>query len=164
MADNSNDEMIVDTPAAIQASNAAAGNVEMAESGAAVAASENAAGNPEGSTAEASVPEQPDCYPANWSGENKTILTAHQALLVQSPFFAEACAEFTDDGSPRQIELPGEDINAIGCFFEFLYTGEYFPKKIPGQRQLERHPSIPERIHCVNSTAKGEIAYARYVY
>jgi hypothetical protein len=51
----------------------------------------------------------------------------------------------TDDGSaqPRQIELPREDINAIGCFFEFLYTGEYFPKKIPGQRQLERHPSIP---------------------
>jgi len=54
MADNSNDEMIVDTLAAIQASNATAGNVEMAESGAAVAASENAAGNPEGSTAEAS--------------------------------------------------------------------------------------------------------------
>lgn len=33
------------------------------------------------------------------SGENETMLTAHQALLVQSAFFAEACAEFTDDGS-----------------------------------------------------------------
>lgn len=33
------------------------------------------------------------------SGENETILTAHQALLVQSPFFAEARAEFADDGS-----------------------------------------------------------------
>lgn len=35
------------------------------------------------------------------SGENETILTAHQALLVQSPFFAEACAAFTNDGSVR---------------------------------------------------------------
>ncbi|KAL2134653.1 hypothetical protein VTI74DRAFT_11231 [Chaetomium olivicolor] len=84
----------------------------------------------------------------------------------------------------------------MGCFLEFLYTGDYFPKKIPGQRTLEKDPSIPDvdmtgeqllkhakvytlaekfgfthlknlassKIHCVNSTAKGEIAYARYVY
>lgn len=84
----------------------------------------------------------------------------------------------------------------MGCFLEFLYTGDYFPKKVPGQRTLEKDPSIPEvdmtgeqllkhakvytlaekfgltllknlassKIHCVNSTAKGEIAYARYVY
>ncbi|KXX79137.1 hypothetical protein MMYC01_204159 [Madurella mycetomatis] len=130
------------------------------------------------------------------SGENETILTAHQSLLTQSPFFADACAVFADDGSPRQIELPGEDLDAIGCFLEFLYTGDYFPKKVPGQRALEKDPSIPEvdmtgdqllkhakvytvaekfglthlknlassKIHCVNSTAKGEIAYARYIY
>lgn len=33
------------------------------------------------------------------SGEAESILTAHQALLTQSPFFAEACAAFADDGS-----------------------------------------------------------------
>jgi hypothetical protein len=33
------------------------------------------------------------------SGEKETILTAHQGLLVQSPYFADACAEFADDGS-----------------------------------------------------------------
>jgi hypothetical protein len=33
------------------------------------------------------------------SAETETILTAHQALLVQSPFFADACAAFADDGS-----------------------------------------------------------------
>ncbi|KAK0622572.1 hypothetical protein B0T14DRAFT_425762 [Immersiella caudata] len=130
------------------------------------------------------------------SGDNEHILTAHQGLLTQSTFFADQCAEFTDDGSPRQIELPGEDLGAVGCFLEFLYTGDYFPKKVPGQRTLEKDPSIPEvdasgdqllkhakvytlaekfgllhlknlassKIHCVNSTAKGEIAYARYVY
>ncbi|EXF86492.1 hypothetical protein CFIO01_10710 [Colletotrichum fioriniae PJ7] len=129
-------------------------------------------------------------------GESEAIVTAHQALLVQSPFFKEACAEFSDDGSPRQIELVGEDLDAVGCFLEFLYTGEYFPRKVAGSRTLEQDPSTPEvdadgtqllkharvytlaekfgvpslrslassKIHCVNSTAKGEIAYARYVY
>lgn len=33
------------------------------------------------------------------SGENETILTAHQALLTLSPFFKDACAQFSDDGS-----------------------------------------------------------------
>ncbi|KAK3369463.1 hypothetical protein B0T24DRAFT_361141 [Lasiosphaeria ovina] len=130
------------------------------------------------------------------SGDNETILTAHQGLLAQSPFFSGACAEFFDGGSPRLIELPSEDINAIGCFLEFLYTGDYFPRKIPGQRALEKDSSIPDvdatgdqllkhakvytlaekfgltrlkdlassKIHLVSSTAKGEIAYARYVY
>jgi hypothetical protein len=84
----------------------------------------------------------------------------------------------------------------VGCFLEFLYTGDYFPRKVPGTRDLERDPATPavdetgdqllkharvytlaetlslpalkslasSKIHCVNSTAKGEIAYARYVY
>ncbi|KAI0006483.1 hypothetical protein F4779DRAFT_596386 [Xylariaceae sp. FL0662B] len=130
------------------------------------------------------------------SGDAETILTAHQGLLVQSPFFADACAAFTNDGSPRQIELPTDEIDAVGCFLEYLYTGDYFPKKLPGQRVLEQDPALPavdengdqllkharvytlaekfgverlkslaiSKIHCVNSTAKGEITYARYVY
>jgi hypothetical protein len=32
-------------------------------------------------------------------GDSETVLTAHQALLTQSPYFQEACAEFADDGS-----------------------------------------------------------------
>ncbi|KAK4187529.1 hypothetical protein QBC35DRAFT_474439 [Podospora australis] len=130
------------------------------------------------------------------SNDEETILTCHQGLLTQSPYFADRCAEFTDDGSPRQIEFPNEDLDAMGCFLEFLYTGDYFPRKVAGQRTLEKDPSIPDvdytgdqllkharvytlaekfglanlknlassKIHCVNSTAKGEIAYARYVY
>ncbi|EQB50471.1 hypothetical protein GCG54_00006806 [Colletotrichum gloeosporioides] len=130
------------------------------------------------------------------SSETEAILTAHQALLVQSPFFKEACAQFSDDGSPRQVELVGEELDSVGCFLEYLYTGEYFPRKVAGSRTLEADPSTPDvdsdgtqllkharvytlaekfgmpglrslassKIHCVNSTAKGEIAYARYVY
>lgn len=97
---------------------------------------------------------------------------------------------------PRQIAFPDEEIDAVGSFLEFLYTGDYFPKKLTGQRTLEKDPSLPDvdesgdqllkharvytlaekwgveklkniasgKIHCVNSTAKGEITYARYIY
>jgi len=131
-------------------------------------------------------------------GDEQALLTAHQALLVASPWFATACAAFSDDYevSERRIDLIDEDPDAVGCFLEFLYTGDYFPRKLPGSRDLERDPSVPavddtgdqllkharvytlaetlhlpqlkslasSKIHCINSTAKGEIAYARYVY
>ncbi|KAJ6786339.1 hypothetical protein PWT90_04729 [Aphanocladium album] len=128
--------------------------------------------------------------------EAQTVLTAHQALLSKSPYFEQLCQSFVEDGSPRSIELPEEDYYAMGSFLEFLYTGEYFPRKVPGQRVLEHDPTMPglddtgdhllrhariytladkfgmevlkklasSKIHCINSTAKGELAYARYVY
>jgi len=129
-------------------------------------------------------------------GEDQTLLTAHQALLVRSPFFEDACAQFGENTTQRRIELTTENLDAVGCFLEYLYTGEYFPQKIAGQRGLARDHTMPEvdvngeqllkharvytladkfgvaalktlahsKIHCVNSSAKGEIAYARYVY
>ncbi|TVY30818.1 hypothetical protein LHYA1_G000351 [Lachnellula hyalina] len=129
-------------------------------------------------------------------GDEQALLTAHQGLLITSPWFKEACDKFSSDLSERRIDLVDEDLDAVGCFLEFLYTGDYFPRKIPGSRDLERDPTTPlvdetgdqllkharvytladtlslpvlkslasSKIHCVNSTAKGEIAYARYVY
>ncbi|KAG9233948.1 hypothetical protein BJ875DRAFT_424847 [Amylocarpus encephaloides] len=129
-------------------------------------------------------------------GDEQALLTAHQALLVKSPWFKEACDKFADGVSERSIDLIDENLDAIGCFLEYLYTGDYFPRKVAGSRDLERDPTTPEvdetghqllkharvytladhlslpglkslassKIHCVNSTAKGEIAYARYVY
>ncbi|KAI9733711.1 MAG: hypothetical protein M1818_007125 [Claussenomyces sp. TS43310] len=129
-------------------------------------------------------------------GEEATLLTAHQALLVQSPFFENACAQFSDNAVQRRIDLPNENLDAIGCFLEYVYTGEYYPQRIDGQRSLvgdETEPKLDldgkellkharvytladklgmadlktlahSKIHCVNSSAKGEIAYARYVY
>lgn len=40
------------------------------------------------------------------SGETETILTAHQALLTLSPYFKDACAQFSDDGSVSSPFLP----------------------------------------------------------
>jgi hypothetical protein len=90
------------------------------------------------------------------------------------------------------------DVDAMGSVVEYLYTGEYFPKKTSSARDapLEKDPrqptadddglgllvhariytlanrlSLPElkslahsKIHRTASTAKGELAYARYVY
>ncbi|KAI9791075.1 MAG: hypothetical protein M1816_004306 [Peltula sp. TS41687] len=129
------------------------------------------------------------------SDNDPTLLTAHQGLLTQSPYFASMCALFGDEEIKR-VELPDHDLDAVGCFLQYLYTGEYFPKKLHDSRTLESDPSISKidntgeqllkharvyvlaeklgvpqlqtlahsKIHRINSTARGEIAYARFVY
>ncbi|KAF2455160.1 hypothetical protein BDY21DRAFT_387236 [Lineolata rhizophorae] len=130
------------------------------------------------------------------SGEDRTVLAAHEGLLIKSPYFANQCATFADGSVPRRIMLPDEDIDAIGSFLEYLYMDEYFPRRAMDGKELERDPTIPEaddsgcallrharvytladkfgmpqlkslahsKIHRTESTARGEIAYARYVY
>ncbi|KAL8973665.1 MAG: hypothetical protein Q9197_002092 [Variospora fuerteventurae] len=125
------------------------------------------------------------------SGDSQTLLMAHKALLIKSPFFTE---QFSSSGNTR-IELVDDDVDAISCFLEYLYTGEYFPHKLSGGA-LESDPSLPKiddngaqllkhakvytlaeklgmpllkslshsKIHLITSTAIAEIAYARYVY
>lgn len=94
----------------------------------------------------------------------------------------------------RRIELPDENVDAFGCFLQFQYTRDYSSKPTgqSGQpehdakdsddsgEQLLKHArvytlaeklGIPAlkalahtKIHRVNSTPRGEIEYARYVY
>ncbi|KAI9780056.1 MAG: hypothetical protein M1839_007038 [Geoglossum umbratile] len=129
------------------------------------------------------------------SGADAVLLTAHQQLLMRSPWLAEACARFDETTTTRTIRLPDYDLDPVGCLLEFLYTGEYFPRKLDETR-LEDDPSAPavddsgeqllkharvytladklglddlktlahSKIHRINSNAKGEIAYARFVY
>ncbi|WEW57927.1 hypothetical protein PRK78_003394 [Emydomyces testavorans] len=127
---------------------------------------------------------------------NETVLTAHQAILTSSPYFAKTVSQFPEDG-PRRIVLEDESIDAIACFLQYQYTGEYFPRRLASPADgLEPDPSLPDvddngeqllkharvytlasklgvdnlkllahgKIHRINSTAKGEIEYARYVY
>ena len=128
-------------------------------------------------------------------GEEAATIAAHQAILTQSPFFAEQVASLT--GSRKRISMPDETLDAVGCFLQYQYTGEYFPRRLPSSAEgLESDPSAPaiddtgdqllkharvytlaeklrlpdlktlahSKIHRINSTARGEIAYARYVY
>ena len=121
-------------------------------------------------------------------------MTAHQALLITSPYFASAIAP--DSANPNTtIDLAREDLDATSAVLEYLYTGEYFPHKL-SSASLQSDPSIPatdntgdqllkhakvytlaeklgmpqlrtlahSKIHLVNSNAVAELAYARYVY
>jgi len=126
------------------------------------------------------------------SGEDAAVISAHRAILTQSPYFADL---LTDGVS--SADEPDEDLDAMGCFLQYQYTGEYFPRRLANQPDgLEHDPSVPtidstgdqllkhakvytlaeklglpelqslahSKIHRINSTAIGEIAYARYVY
>lgn len=109
MADATNDIDIVDEPTVVNPG----GDVEMTESGA--AEEEQGGGSELPFAGEETVVEQPEPEPSRipfidyltspivtlivGSGENETVLTAHQALLTQSPFFRDECDRFTDDGS-----------------------------------------------------------------
>lgn len=115
--------------------------------------------------------------------------TAQHAMQLSAP---------ANPAQPRQVVMTGIDVDAMGSVIEYLYTGEYFPKKISSARDapLEKDPRQPtsddeglgllvhariytladrlqlpdlkslahSKIHRTASTAKGELAYARYVY
>ena len=120
-----------------------------------------------------------------------TSLSAHQALVSRSPYFASAISS-----TSTSINLPDADLDAVSAVLEYLYTGEYFPHKLsstslqtdpllPSKQdktgdQLLRHAKVytlaeklglpalrtlaHSKIHLVDSNAVAELAYARYVY
>ncbi|KAK6501502.1 hypothetical protein TWF481_009340 [Arthrobotrys musiformis] len=123
-----------------------------------------------------------------------TTIAAHQSLLNKSPWFV---AHFASASNPAVVSLPNENLDAVGCFIQYLYTGDYFPRiiKQKGEETLEKDPSQSDpddgdhllkharvytlaekfgmrelktmahkKIHRINSSARGEIQYARYVY
>ncbi|EFQ97785.1 hypothetical protein MGYG_00825 [Nannizzia gypsea CBS 118893] len=128
-------------------------------------------------------------------GEEQTTLTAHQAVLEPSPFFAEKLSQCEQTGD-RRIYLEDEYTDTVACFLQYQYTGEYFPRLLPSGKDLEQDPAIPKvdssgdqllkhariyslaeklgndklkllaqnKIGSIESSATGEIAYARYVY
>ncbi|OAP63878.1 hypothetical protein AYL99_03105 [Fonsecaea erecta] len=129
------------------------------------------------------------------AGDDATTLTAHKAILEKSPYFSEILSVLDDDA--LTIDLPDESLDAVGCFLQYQYTGEYFPRRLADSPEgLELDPSVPaidntgaqllkharvytlaqklglpdlktlahSKIHRINSTAVGEIAYARFVY
>ena len=129
------------------------------------------------------------------SGDEETTITAHSAILERSPYFGDKIAGVSPEN--LQIDFPDESLDAFGCFLQYQYTGEYFPRRLASVPDgLEPDPSLPavddtgsqllkharvytlaeklglpelktlahSKIHRINSTAVGEIAYARYVY
>lgn len=73
------------------------------------------------------------------SGDDQTLLMAHKALLTKSPFFTQKLSS----SDSKRIELGEDDLDAMSCFLEYLYTGEYFPHKL-SSGNLEVDPSLPK--------------------
>ncbi|CAL8580945.1 hypothetical protein XPA_006659 [Xanthoria parietina] len=73
------------------------------------------------------------------SGADQTLLMAHKALLTKSPFFTQKLAS----AETKRIELSEDDLDAMSCFLEYLYTGEYFPHKLPNN-SLQVDPALPK--------------------
>ena len=129
------------------------------------------------------------------SSDEKTTLSAHRAILERSPYFQSRLASLAPN--KPTLTFPDESLDAFGCFLQYQYTGEYFPRRLPNTPEgLEVDPNLPSvddtgeqllkharvytlaeklqvpelktlahsKIHRINSTAVGEIAYARYVY
>jgi hypothetical protein len=93
----------------------------------------------------------------NGGDEDTTLITAHQALLTKSPFFAERLADLSDS-EPKRVELPDETIDAVGCFLQYQYTGEYFPRRLASIPDgLEPDPSVP----AVDETGAQLLKHAR---
>ncbi|KAJ5178930.1 hypothetical protein N7492_002140 [Penicillium capsulatum] len=121
--------------------------------------------------------------------EHQTVLKAHEALLLESPFLSEYIEKFEASG-PRRISLPEENKETVTCFLQFQYTRDYtilegdsthvsegFDES--GQLLL-RHARVytlaeklglprlkslaHKKIHQVEAKPAGELAYARYVY
>jgi hypothetical protein len=127
--------------------------------------------------------------------EEQTTISAHSAILERSPYFKDQLDGLAVDR--LTLRFPEESLDAFGCFLQYLYTGEYFPRRLANAGDgLEQDASLPQidntgeqllkharvytlaekldipelktlahsKIHRINSTAVGEIAYARYVY
>lgn len=148
---------------------------------------------------------------------NQTTYSAHEAVLVKSPELAKQVEQldaravrfnlplhqqhfqtYPNIPQSRRLYFADVDVDAMGSVVEYLYTGEYFPKRTSGARDapLEKDPRLPDpddqglgllaharvytladrlalpalkslahsKIHRTASNAKGELAYARYVY
>ncbi|KAJ5411946.1 uncharacterized protein N7487_006305 [Penicillium crustosum] len=121
-------------------------------------------------------------------GDDETVMTAHQSLLMEAPLLAELVGKFQASG-PRRITLPEENVDAFSCFLQFQYTRDYTvaQTETPGEtaedksgEELLRHARIytlaeklglptlqriaHSKIHKVQSSPNAELSYARYVY
>lgn len=55
------------------------------------------------------------------------------------------------------MELEEFELDAVGCFLQYLYTGEYFPKKLSDSRSLEHDPAMSK----IDNTGEQLLKHAR---
>ena len=88
------------------------------------------------------------------TGDSATTISAHRAILTQSPWFAARL----DTVSDEPLAMPSDDLDAMGCFLQYQYTGEYFPRRLSSSPDgLEHDPSAP----AIDTTGAQLLKHAR---
>lgn len=128
------------------------------------------------------------------SSTSSTTLSAHELMLTQSPYFEEACAKFSGNARRRielQNDDEAATASVLEYLYKSDYfpalsgsTNLEYDATVPQPDNdgvgLLRHARVytlaqkfgllqlaalaHKKIHLTQSTAKGEIAYARFVY
>ena len=68
-----------------------------------------------------------------------------------------ALPDLSSPPQSRRIPLPSESLDAVGCFLQYLYTGEYFPRKLDDLAALEPDPAVPS----IDDTGDQLLKHAR---
>ena len=60
-------------------------------------------------------------------GRERTVLTAHKAILIKSDYFAKCLEEGRfEEGSKNEIQFPDDDPDDMVAVLRYLYTGNVF--------------------------------------
>jgi hypothetical protein len=81
----------------------------------------------------------------------QTTISAHQAILERSAYFKDRLESLALD--KLILKFPEESPDAFGCFLQYQYTGEYFPRRLPSAADgLEQDASLPRSTTMANSS------------
>ena len=61
-------------------------------------------------------------------GPSSRLFAAHEDVLTESPYFAQACRAQFFEASGKRIDLPNEEPEVFSAVLEYLYKGDYSPK------------------------------------
>ena len=68
-------------------------------------------------------------------GPDQRLFAAHEHVLCQAPFFADALRNQFLDPHARRIRLVDEEAEVLSCVLEFLYKGDYYPALVPDKKR-----------------------------
>lgn len=68
-------------------------------------------------------------------GKSQRLFAAHEDVLCNSPFFAEACKDHFFLDNSRRIALVDEEPEIFSAVLEFLYKGDYYPRLLHDKKR-----------------------------
>ncbi|GAB7366482.1 hypothetical protein MBLNU230_g8275t1 [Neophaeotheca triangularis] len=93
-------------------------------------------------------------------GPSQRLFAAHEDVLCNSPYFAQACRSQFFAANGKRLELPNEEPEVFSSILEFLYKGDYTPKLAYDKKRssyyLEDAENSPATSPTSNTATSGE--------